>query len=56
MIDRHDFERLRGLDDEMTDICNIRVAFASEKRIWFTFEGYTTTNPSLVCLRICVGT
>ena len=30
MIDRHDFERLRGLDDEMTDICNIRVAFAAD--------------------------
>ena len=35
MADKSDSERLRGFDDrqtnELTDICNSRVAFATEK-------------------------
>ena len=38
MIDRHDFERLRGLGDEMTEICNIRVAFAADiVHVWYLY-------------------
>ena len=31
MVDRSDSERLRGFCDRRTDICNSRVAFATEK-------------------------
>ena len=33
--DRHDSERLRGFSDGQMDICNSRVAFATEKVHYF---------------------
>ena len=36
MVDRFNSERLRGFCDRQTDICNSRVAFATEN--WANFD------------------
>ena len=38
MADRHDSERLRGFGDRQMNICNSRVAFATDKPFFILFK------------------